>query len=284
MRRIGWIVPPRFCWRYAAKRVCERAASPSKTAGSLVRSNAGCQRRSPRSKTAARRPTSWICSFAQLTPADFAWRSWANEAALSGGQGKWVSRPIAAHRAGTRDLAAGSIAAVVDPLGRRCWPQRLARPAADLVLAVVSVCENLTHEPASAMLVRLAAVRAGALVVGDSLAAHDGGLASPRQRPSDFESYLRALAPQLAACRTPIDDAMRARWQRTFSALDDVVADCRERRIPVAPGAGAGRVSGESHPVRDARASRCGYSAEQIDVELAAAQPGGVCRASPGCR
>lgn len=145
--------------------------------------------------------------------------------------------------------------------------QRLADLRPDLALAVFSVCENLAHEPATQSLFDWRQLELVRLVGGNNLAARDTGFASSQTTDKGFESYLGAMGPQLVACRTPIDDAMRARWQRTFSALDNVVAGCRERRIPV----GLVLVPSQFQVNRtlcETLARRMGYSAEQIDVDL----------------
>ena len=52
--------------------------------------------------------------------------------------------------------------------------------------------------------------------------------------PSDHESYLSSRAGQLTLCRTPLDQAMRESWDETFLHLDDLVAQCQRRELPLA--------------------------------------------------
>jgi hypothetical protein len=91
---------------------------------------------------------------------------------------------------------------------------------------------------------------------------------SPRAAAAaDFESYLRAMAPQLAACRTPMSDAVRERWEDVFASLDRVIAGCRDARVPVALVV----VPAEFQVNRDLCATllrRYGVSDERFDVEL----------------
>jgi hypothetical protein len=56
----------------------------------------------------------------------------------------------------------------------------------------------------------------------------------PTTAAADFESFLGQLRPQLAACRTPIHDALRVRWNHIYASLDRVIAGCRDAGVPVA--------------------------------------------------
>lgn len=135
---------------------------------------------------------------------------------------------------------------------------------ADLVLAVISVCEDLARRPPECGYFDWRQFELAVLLVGspapDEPARDDVAAA-------DFESYLRALAPQLTACRTPINDAMRDRWQQVFESLDEVIAACRDARVPVAlvivPA--EFQVNGE---LCRTLLRRYGLSTEGFDVEL----------------
>lgn len=106
---------------------------------------------------------------------------------------------------------------------RRCEP--------DLVLAVLSVCKDLAHEPSRCGYFDWRQFQLAILLLGQPPVER-----SPRDHPAadNFESFLRGLGPQLAACRTPIDDAMQARWNRIFASLNHLIAGCRDAGVPVA--------------------------------------------------
>jgi hypothetical protein len=145
--------------------------------------------------------------------------------------------------------------------------QRLAAIRPDVALAMISVCENLAHEPAAVSWFdwrQLAVVR---WLAGQNIAPAPAEQVSAVRGGDDFESFLRAMGPQLAACRAPVDAVMRARWQRTFSALDDVVVSCRKQQLPL----GLVLVPGQFQVNRtlcETLARRTGHTAEQIDVDL----------------
>ncbi len=90
--------------------------------------------------------------------------------------------------------------------------------------------------------------------------------AEPSAR-ADREAYLEAAAARLGVCRTPIDDAMRARWNVTLGHLDDLVARCRSRRIEPA----IVLVPAVFQVNRSLLATLCrrrGYQLGEVDVEL----------------
>jgi hypothetical protein len=135
---------------------------------------------------------------------------------------------------------------------------------ADLVLAVLPVCEDLARPPRQCgyfdwRQFELATLFAGSSGLDESPA--------PATVPGDFESFLRGLAPQLAACRTPINDAMRDRWEDVFASLDRVLAGCRDARVPLV----LVIVPAEFQVNRELCATllrRYGVPAERFDVEL----------------
>lgn len=135
---------------------------------------------------------------------------------------------------------------------------------ADLVLAVFPVCEDLARRPPECGYFDWRQFELAVLLVGSPAVAEQPTGDAPA---ADFESFLGALAPQLAACRTPIDDAMRDRWQQVFSSLDRVIAGCRDARVPVA----LVIVPSEFQVNRDLCRTllrRYGVAAERFDVEL----------------
>lgn len=71
----------------------------------------------------------------------------------------------------------------------------------------------------------------------------------------------------LAVCRTPLDDAMRSRWDEALAHVSDLVEQCQRRELPCAlvivPG--AFQVN-PSHCASLAR--RAGYTTEELDLEL----------------
>lgn len=146
--------------------------------------------------------------------------------------------------------------------------QRLAAIRPDVALAVISVCENLAHEPAAVSWFDWRQLEVARWAAGQSAApARTVEQAAIVGGGDDFESFLRAIAPQLAACRAPVDAVMRARWQRTFSALDEVVVSCRKQQVPL----GLVLVPGQFQVNRnlcETLIRRMGHTAEQIDVDL----------------
>ena len=146
--------------------------------------------------------------------------------------------------------------------------ERLAEIRPDLALALVSVCDNLAHEPPPASWFDWRQLELARLIVGDSPA--PPAVAAQQAMPADcddFESFLRVLAPQLQGCRAPVDEVMRARWQRTFVALDEALVNCRRQRIPM----GLVLVPAQFQINRglcETLVRRSGGSIEQLDVDL----------------
>lgn len=146
--------------------------------------------------------------------------------------------------------------------------ERLAAMRPDVVLAVVAACDAVAHDRPAASWFDWRQWELARRLGRDSQALED---VVPRADASsggqDFEGFLGALAPQVAACRTPIDEVMRARWQRTFSSLDDVRVSCRKERLPL----GLVLVPGPfqlNRALQEALARRLNYSAQQFDVDL----------------
>lgn len=134
----------------------------------------------------------------------------------------------------------------------------------DLVLAVLPVCQDLARQPAECGYFDWRQFELATLLAGQPLLEE-----SPTMHVSadNFESFLRGLGPQLAACRTPIDDRMRARWDRVFESLDRLIVGCRDARVPVA----LVIVPAEfqvNRVLRETLLRRNGLPADRFDVEL----------------
>jgi hypothetical protein len=153
--------------------------------------------------------------------------------------------------------------AVWSSVSPRELAQQLADEEVDLVLAMLPVCGELTRERQAASwfdwrqfeLARVAGYQA---IATDS---------SCTEKAHDYESFCGNLSPQLAACRTPIDDRMRRRWQETFECVDALSEACQARELPLA----MVLVPGEfqlNAALRETLTRRAGYASEQIDVEL----------------
>lgn len=134
----------------------------------------------------------------------------------------------------------------------------------DLLLAMLPVCEDLVREPVERGYFDWRRYELALLLAGPADA---GAPVRSREPAENFESYLSGLRPQLAACRTPIDERMRDRWAEVYASLDRLVADCGEAGVPVA----LVIVPAEfqvNRALRDTLLRRNGLSAEAFDVEL----------------
>ncbi len=157
--------------------------------------------------------------------------------------------PLATSR--TEADAAERLAAEVDELNP------------DLVLAMLAVCEDLAREPARRSPFDWRQLELAKRIVGEP----------PVEQPvrrlpaDDFESFLGEMAPQLVACRTPINDGIRARWRRVYTSLDGVIAGCRQAQVPLALVVVPGEFQVNAE-LRETLLRRNGLSSEQFDVEL----------------
>lgn len=152
-------------------------------------------------------------------------------------------------------------------------PQRLAECRPDLVLAVVSACDEVARPEVRPSwfdwrgfaVARLMGARepASGLVAGDCLAESEHQAAEPH----NYERFLNGIAPQLQVCRTPVDAVVQARWQRMFASLDALALTCDDQRLPVAVVLLPGRFQ-VSPALLSTLARRSGYLQEQLDVEL----------------
>lgn len=133
----------------------------------------------------------------------------------------------------------------------------------DVVLAVLSACSEWAPvQPKRSVFDRerfaLTRVVFGSSVTEDAPAA---------EVARDYESFLNELGSELATCRTPLDEAMRERWQRTFAALDEAVETCRAAEVPLALVVVPGELQ-LNQGLRTTLLRRCGMTPEQVDVEL----------------
>jgi UDP-N-acetyl-D-mannosaminuronic acid transferase (WecB/TagA/CpsF family) len=145
---------------------------------------------------------------------------------------------------------------------------QLAACRPDLVLVAMSLCEDLAHPRVSPSWFdwkqfELAQWISGANRRPEREADGVPGVAAR----DDFESFLRVLAPQLAACRTPIDEAMRARWQQTFASLDELLTACRARQVSMAWVLVPSEIQ-VNRALCATLARRTGSAADQYDVDL----------------
>jgi hypothetical protein len=145
---------------------------------------------------------------------------------------------------------------------------QLLAAKADLLLVMVSVCEDVPRRACNkswfdwrtfALAEALLGPRSGEPAAGT--------VVRPAASCDDFESFLDRLAPQLAACRAPQDEAMRRLWQQAFASLDRVLADCRAQKLPVALVLVPGQFQVNAI-LAETLARRQGYASGQLDLEL----------------
>jgi hypothetical protein len=146
--------------------------------------------------------------------------------------------------------------------------ERVLAASPELVLAVVSSCENLTHERSAGSWFDWRQWELARLVTGKEPAARD-----VFERPlapsagDDFEAFLRQVSPELIACRTPIEPATAARWQGTFAAIDQLVASCRARQISMSLVVLPGRFQVDRGLFKTL-VRRAGATVDQFDLDL----------------
>jgi hypothetical protein len=83
----------------------------------------------------------------------------------------------------------------------------------------------------------------------------------------DRESYLRAAAGQLAVCRTPLDEAMLARWDESLAWLDRIARYCERNGIPQALVLLPGEFQ-VSPALCEGLCRNAGYERGQVDLDL----------------
>ncbi|MEX2114623.1 MAG: hypothetical protein WD845_15625, partial [Pirellulales bacterium] len=143
--------------------------------------------------------------------------------------------------------------------------EQLADQRVDLVLAMLTVCDELTRERPAPSWFDWRQLELARMVGAQAEVPADAPASSTTA--ADFESFCGIVSPQLAACRTPIDDRMRQRWQQTFASVDALADACRANRLSLA----IVLVPGEfqlNRALRDTLARRAGYAADRLDVEL----------------
>jgi hypothetical protein len=146
--------------------------------------------------------------------------------------------------------------------------ERVLAASPELVLAVVSSCENLTHERGAASWFDWRQWELARLVTGKEPAPRDVFERPVAQSAGDdFEAFLRQVSPELIACRTPIEAATAARWQGTFAALDQLAASCRARQIPLSLVILPGRYQVD-HGLFKTLVRRAGATVDQFDLDL----------------
>lgn len=151
--------------------------------------------------------------------------------------------------------------------GRGNWSSRLAEVEADAAIAIVTVCSDLAPAETKSSWFDWRQLE---------IARHCGALPTAAANASNPPSMLRSndgdgdessAGPRLLACRTPIDEEMRDVWQRTFGALDEVVASCQERRMPLAMVVVPSKFQ-LNRPLCDVLVRRAGLTSGEIDLEL----------------
>lgn len=139
----------------------------------------------------------------------------------------------------------------------------LAESMPDVVLAVLPACSEWAPTPTKRSVFDRERFELSRVVFGSTV-----GDASPAIQPhADYESFLNELGSDLAACRTPLDDSMRQRWERTFAALDGAVDTCRTAKVPLALVVVPGELQ-LNQGLRTTLVRRCGMTPEQVDVDL----------------
>jgi hypothetical protein len=150
--------------------------------------------------------------------------------------------------------------------------QRLAECRPDLVLAVVSACDEMAR-PETRVSWFDWRDTATARWLGARPVTHQperprtAGRAPDSSDRHEHEQFLNAMAPQLRACRTPVESAVQARWQRMFASLDALALACADQRLPVAVVVVPAQFQ-VSPALLATLARRSGYGSEQIDAEL----------------
>lgn len=152
------------------------------------------------------------------------------------------------------------------------FPQQLTECRPDLVLAVVSACDEMARPEVKRSWFdwrgfALARMIGASPSTTEQGAGDDLARGNPTAEPQDHEGFLNVLAPQLQACRTPVEPLVQARWQRMFASLDALALTCADQRLPVAVVVVPGQFQ-VSPELLATLARRSGYSPAQIDIEL----------------
>jgi hypothetical protein len=143
--------------------------------------------------------------------------------------------------------------------------EQFAAAEVDVVLAMLTVCDEVTRDQPETSWFDWRQLELARLV--GAQASLDQSAPVTTATAADFESFCGLVSPQLAACRTPIDETMRARWQETFDNVDQLTAGCRAAGLPLTLVLVPGEFQLNS-TLRDTLARRAGYAPDQLDVEL----------------
>jgi hypothetical protein len=143
---------------------------------------------------------------------------------------------------------------------------QLAAAKVSLVLVVVEACQNVGRPVESCGWFDWRK-----LAIAEKLFGTEAAQAPPRTNaPShtdNFESFLRGLAPQMAVCRAPLDDAMELHWKQAFAGVDRLQAECHARRLPMALVLVPGQFQ-VNRSLASTLAARLGFASGQLDLEL----------------
>jgi hypothetical protein len=127
----------------------------------------------------------------------------------------------------------------IPSVGPREYAAQLAREVLtyqpDMVLTFISIGDDIaqpTPAPGTFDWRGLGLFQLGACAWGAS--ASEVTLPPDSRSSPDRDHFLRATAGRLAVCRTPMDQAMRDRWQETMSHLDQIVRQCQGQGISMA--------------------------------------------------
>jgi broad specificity phosphatase PhoE len=140
---------------------------------------------------------------------------------------------------------------------------RLVECRPDLVVAPLAACSELARKTAEPSWFDWRQFELARRLVAP--AERVDTLATASSDP--FETFLHELSPQLAACRTPLDETMRTRWQRTFAELDTLSSACRQQDVPLAIVLVPSHVQ-VNRALSDTLARRAGARPEQFDLDL----------------
>ncbi len=139
----------------------------------------------------------------------------------------------------------------------------LAESMPDVVLAVLPACSEWAPAQTKRSVFDRKRFELSRVVFGSAEADRE----TPTKSQADYETFLNELGGDLAACRTPLDDTMRERWERTFAELDEAVDTCRTAKVPLALVVVPGELQ-LNQGLRTTLVRRLGMTPKQVDVEL----------------
>jgi hypothetical protein len=144
-------------------------------------------------------------------------------------------------------------------------PRQLADCRPDLVLAVVSVCDEMARTEVQRSWFDWRNFALGRLLA--SPARDEMREESSIEAAGCYESFLNSVAPQLQAMRIPVSADVQVRWQRMFASLDALALTCIDQQLPVAIVVVPGQFQVSPELLRTL-ARRTGCPAEQLDADL----------------